>query len=314
MMSNRLTKWAGAALSVAITIGSVWAGTNFSAFLSTRSAATQPCGPSDWVPVYQGGTTAHIACSLLVDTTSSQTVSGKTISGANNTLTVLAASQLSGSVPLANGGMGAIIPVAGGIPCFPTAGTVSSSSGPAANLPVIWGGPGACPAAGALTGNQATYVSSTGGATSGGGVWDANKNWVPSANAAYLNVANTWPAYQTFTGGGQATPRVVSGTSDTLVASDCGKWVYYSSTTQVTVTLPNNLTPVCAVNLEQGNTGRVVTVCGTTGCGRDASSTSPQSPHGYTGTYNQPTARITVFVDVNSGGSAAHWVLDGNGA
>jgi hypothetical protein len=51
--------------------------------------------------------------SALVTTDATQTLTGKTISGASNTLTVLAGSQLSGATPIANGGTGQTTQTAG---------------------------------------------------------------------------------------------------------------------------------------------------------------------------------------------------------
>lgn len=50
--------------------------------------------------------TNDIPAAKQVTTDTTQTLTGKTISGASNTLTVLAATQLSGAVPVANGGTG----------------------------------------------------------------------------------------------------------------------------------------------------------------------------------------------------------------
>jgi hypothetical protein len=145
---------------------------------------------------------------------------------------------------------------------------------------------------------------------------------VDNANVVFTNVSQTFTPQQTF-GSIKGKIRTAAGTSDTLdvstaSTSDCGGTVLYTSTgtgspSVITVTLPNSATVPCSIALEQGSTGRVVTVCATAGCGNGVSSTAPQNPQGFTGTFNGAGAVIGLFVDTNVGGTAAHYVLTGNG-
>jgi hypothetical protein len=295
----------------------------FETFITATSNTSQPLGSGDKCPVIQGGVTKYAACNIYVTLTDSQTFSNKTINGASNPITVLAASQLSGIVPPANGGSGLSGGNSGGVLCATASGTYAFSTGPAANLPMVWGGPGSCPAAGSFTGNSTKSVSNTGSTPSGqGGSWDASGNWVANANAVFTNVAQTFTPQQSF-GSVKGHIRTASGTSDTLdvstaSTSDCGGTVLYTSTGTgtppvVTVTLPSTATVPCVVALRQKNSARVLPVCGTAGCGNGTGTTTPSNPQGFTGTYNAVDATIGVDVDANSGGSAAHWVLTGNG-
>jgi hypothetical protein len=323
MMSSRRLRLIIATVFGCLAPAIVWAVTeNFDTFILATSGASTPLGSGDHCVLIQGGVTKNIACNVFATLADSQTFSNKTISGANNPLTVRGNLDIINQVPPANGGTGLATGPAGGgaILCNTAATTYAFSTVPAANAPMTWGGAGACPGAGSFTGNTTKSVSSTGSPVSGqGGSWDANGNWVPNANAMFTNVSQTITAHQTFTGGGRTKIRTQSGASDTLDTStantsDCGNDVLYTSTTQVTVTLPATGTPPCKINLEQGtSSGRVVPVCAVAGCGNGGGSTSPQNPQGFTGTFNGATATITVGIDANAGGSAAHWVLTGNG-
>jgi hypothetical protein len=137
---------------------------------------------------------------------------------------------------------------------------------------------------------------------------------VDNANAVFTNVAQTFTPQQTF-GSVKGKIRTAAGTSDTLDVStantsDCGGTVLYTSTgtgspSVVTVTLPNNSTVPCSMALEQGSTGRIVLAA--------ASGASFTSVHGFTGSFNGAGAVIGLFVDTNVGGTAAHYVLTGDG-
>jgi hypothetical protein len=170
---------------------------------------------------------------------------------------------------------------------------------------VIGGGAGACPGLGSVTGNTSKFVTNTGANTTGqGGSWDANGNWVNNANAVFTNVAQSFTAQQTFAST-IGTQNNQSGTTYTLAATDCGKTVYFTSSSPITVTLPNNLAVPCTAQLEQGGAGQVTAIPA-------SGATGPNNPHGFTKTFGQ-YAVITVFVDTNSG-TNGHWILTGDGA
>lgn len=99
--------------------------------------------------------------------------------------------------------------------------------------------------------------------------------------------------------------RTISGTTDTLAATDCGNSVEYTSASAVTVTVPNSLPIGCQVALAQYGAGKVSTTAG--------ASATQRSPHSYTGTSAQYT-EIYVHVIENSGGAAAVYSLLGDGA
>jgi hypothetical protein len=132
---------------------------------------------------------------------------------------------------------------------------------------------------------------------------------VANANAPFTNVAQTWIPQQTF-GSIKGKIRTQASTSDTLdtstnPGSDCGGTVLYTSTTNVTVTMPATGTPPCSIALEQGATGgRIVLAV--------ASGATLTSAHGFTGSFNSKGAIIGLFMDTNVGGSAADYVLTGD--
>ena len=285
---------------------------DFDTFTSGRTAATQPLGSGDKFPVIQGGVTKYIQGNFIVDTTSSQTLTGKTINGANNTLTVRAASDITGQVLPGNGGTGLSGGPSGGgaILCNTAAATYAFSGVLTANAPLIGGGPGACPGNGSTTGPGSLYLNGSGSYTSGHGLSvAANGNIVDNPNAVFTNVAQTFSPQQTF-GSVRGQQRTTNNTTDTLDASsastsDCGGSVIYTATTQITVTLPATAVVPCIVALQQASTGRVVTQ--STGSG------TVVSPHNYTGTFNAAHSVIGVWADKNSGGVSAEWVLTGEG-
>ncbi len=279
---------------------------NFEAFVISRSGTTQPLGGADYVPVVQGTTTFHMPANLFVTTTDTQTLSNKAINGSNNVLTVRAASDITGTLPFSIGGLGITTGTSGGFPCFTSSTVIASSVAMTGNAPMIGGGAGSCPTVGSRTGNTTVFVTNTGSNTSGhGGSWDASGNWVDNANAPFTNAAQTWTGQQTFSSV-IGTQNNQSGTTYSLVSADCGKPVYFTNALPITVTLPNSLLVGCTIALEQGGAGQITVVPG-------AGATGPSNPHSYTKTFAQ-SAVIGLAVDTNSGGSAAHWVLTGDGA
>jgi hypothetical protein len=278
---------------------------DFKTFFAALTGASTPLSSGDKFVVLQGGTDKFIAGNTVVTLVDSQTLTNKTINGTSNTLTVLAPTQLSGLVPVANGGIGLASGTSGGILCATGSTTYAFSSLLTANLPLIGSGAGACPGLGSVTGNTSKFVTNTGANTTGqGGNWDASGNWVNNANAVFTNVAASFTAQMTFAST-IGTQNTVSGTAYTLLSTDCGKPLYFTNSAPITVTLPNNISVPCMVQLEQGGAGQITTVAG-------AGATGPSNPRGFTKSFAQ-SAFIYLQVDTNSGANA-HWVLSGDGA
>ena len=171
---------------------------DFKTFFAALTAASTPLGSGDKLVVLQGGTDKYIPGNLVVLSNGPFTLTNMVINGASNTLTVLAGTQLSGQVPVANGGV-PVTPVSGAILCGTSTTTYAFSVLLTANLPVIGGGAGACPGLGSVTGTTSKFVTNTGSNTTGqGGSWDASGNWVNNANAVFTNVAQSFTAQQTF--------------------------------------------------------------------------------------------------------------------
>ncbi len=280
--------------------------TDFKTFFAGLTQASTPLQSGDRCLVLQGGPDKYVPCNIFGTLADSQTFTNKTINGSSNTLTVLATTQLSGQVPVANGGV-PVTPVSGAIPCGTSTTTYAFSTTLTANLPVIGGGAGACPGLGSVTGNTSKFVTNSGANTTGqGGSWDASGNWVNNANAAFTNVAQSFTAQQQFAST-IGTQNNQAGISYTLIgtgaSSDCGRPVYFTSSSPVTVTLPNNAPVTCIVPLLQGGAGQITPVPASGASG-------PSNPRGFTKSFAQ-NAIIYVFVDTNSG-TNAHWVLTGD--
>lgn len=96
----------------------------------------------------------------------------------------LASANVTGTLPVANGGTGITSGTSGGIPYFSGSTTIASSAALTANLPVIGGGAGAAPTVGTRSGNTTAFVTTTGTQTSGRCVEiDANGNHIAAAAA-----------------------------------------------------------------------------------------------------------------------------------
>lgn len=115
---------------------------------------------------------------------------------------------------------------------------------------------------------------------------------------------NSWTGAQTFgpvIGGTNSQ----SGTTYTLAATDCGKTLIFTNSSAVTLTTLNSLVVGCSIAVEQKGTGQVTIANG--------SGATSGSSHSFTKTYGQK-AIIGLFVDENSGGSAANFNITGDGA
>lgn len=94
------------------------------------------------------------------------------------------ATEVTGTLPVANGGTGLTSGTSGGVLAYTAAGTLASSAALTANLPVIGGGAGVAPTVGTRSGNTTAYVTTTGAQTSGDCVSiDANGNHVAAGAA-----------------------------------------------------------------------------------------------------------------------------------
>lgn len=300
----------GAATGVAIGLSVVAAFAvtqDFDTFVSGRTAASTPLGSGDKVPVIQGGVTKYLAGNAFAQVGVSQTQANWTISGVSNNLTVLAASQLSGTVPVGNGGTGLTTYTSGGIVCATGSTTLASSVALTVNSPLIGGGAGACPGVGSVTGNTTKFVTNTGSITTGhGGSWDSNGNWVDNANSVFTNQAATFTAQITF--GSTIGSSVAEGTtSHTLAPStECGKTIVFSNSASSTFTAPSTTPANCIVAILQQGAGQVTVTNGGSG------NATFNSVDGFSKTFAQ-WALIGLYFDSNSGGSAAHAVFFGRG-
>lgn len=139
---------------------------------------------------------------------------------------------------------------------------------------------------------------------SNGATWDAIGPAAP--NQAFLNQNNTWDATKTQTWGPSIGPvNVQTGSTYTLQASDCGGTVVTTLGTAVSITTFATATVGCSIAIIQRGAGQVTILSGV--------GATLQSAHSYSKTFGQ-WATIGVFVDANSGGSAAEFVLTGDGA
>lgn len=92
--------------------------------------------------------------------------------------------QISGILPVANGGTALSSGTSGGVLAYTASGTLASSGALTANLPVIGGGAGAVPSVGSRTGNTTAFATSTGSLTNGDcAKWDASGNIVDAGSA-----------------------------------------------------------------------------------------------------------------------------------
>lgn len=119
----------------------------------------------------------------------------------------------------------------------------------------------------------------------------------------FIALAWTWTGGQTFGKviGGTSTQ---SGTTYTLAATDCGTTIIFTSASAITLTTLNSLVVGCAIAIEQGGAGQITLANG--------SGATSHSAHSYTKTFAQ-YAIIGLFVDTNSGGSSADFIITGDG-
>lgn len=131
-------------------------------------------------------------------------------------------------------------------------------------------------------------------------------------NQATQNLA--YNAGQFFNGGTVVsvlgTGRFVSGTTDTLLATDCGKIIFYTSSSPVTVTIPAAIVlaspTTCVIAITQSGTAKVSVN------GSAVSAASLVSANSYTGTSGTSGAIIDLVLISVSGTATAY--LTGTGS
>lgn len=142
--------------------------------------------------------------------------------------------------------------------------------------------------------------------SAGGG--SAASTWTSTGSAGhvlpFLDGSNTWSGTQTF-GSVVGTVATHSGTTYTLAAADCGTTILFTSASPTVLTTLNSLPVGCAIAIEQGGGGQISVSAG--------SGATQHSAHGFTKTYAQ-YAILGLFVDANAGGSAADFIITGDGA
>lgn len=120
----------------------------------------------------------------------------------------------------------------------------------------------------------------------------------------FLNGANFWYGGIQYFGSVIEYTRTISSATYTAQASDCGTEINVSVSSTSTVTLPNSLTTGCWITFVQGSTGSVSFI--------QAGGATMASAHNFTQAFGQ-NAVISAQVVTNVGGSAAAWVLYGDG-
>lgn len=119
-----------------------------------------------------------------------------------------------------------------------------------------------------------------------------------------LASTNTWTGTQNF-GPVVGSVSTQVGTSYTLSANDCGTTVRFTASSSITLTTLNSLPTGCSVAVEQAGAGQITVSAG--------SGTTLVSSHGFTKSYGQ-YAILGLFVDTNTSGSSANFILTGDGA
>ena len=130
-----------------------------------------------------------------------------------------------------------------------------------------------------------------------------------------INISNATGTFAGTVGGAtvtniQGSSDVQSGTTYTLVATDCGKTVLFTSNSAITVTIPASIVPAsgttCVVAILQGGTSKVAVN------GSAVSAATLISAHSYTGTSGTQGAVIDLTLTTVSAATNAYLTGDGS--
>lgn len=152
----------------------------------------------------------------------------------------------------------------------------------------------------ATAGNAGDLLASGGGGSN-------PATWTATGTAGhtlpFLDGNNAWSGTQTF-GPVIGSVSTKTETSYTLAATDCGTTIVFTSNSPVTLTTSRSLPQGCALAIEQAGTAQVTVNAGT--------GASQHSAHNFNKTFGR-YAILGLFVDSNVGGTAAHFVITGDG-
>lgn len=98
--------------------------------------------------------------------------------------------------------------------------------------------------------------------------------------------------------------RIISGTSDTPSALDCGRTLHFTSGSGVTVTMPNDITAECTITFIQEGAGQLTFAA--------ASGAAIHSFDSFTKTAGQ-WAIVDMILNANAGGASAVYTMAGRG-
>lgn len=217
----------GTVTSVALTMPGVFSVAG-SPITSSGTLAVTANGTSGGVPYFNAANTMASSAALAANQivlgggagaapatlgslgTSTQVLHGNA-AGAPTWSAISLTADVSGILPVANGGTGLSAGTSGGVPYYSASGTIASSAALTANAPVIGGGAGVAPSVGTKSGNTTVFVTTTGAQTSGNCVSiDANGNHIASGGAC--GGFNSITTVQRLTSGTGATYTPTAGT------------------------------------------------------------------------------------------------------